>query len=190
MSIADNIKKRRLELGLSQQELASLIGYRSRSTIAKIEAGENKIPKGKIKKFATALNVTEEYVLKGTAIQNGYVKSGIIERKDKIRNTIAVILAGGKSIRNQQNIPNQFINLLGKPVIIYVLEAYQRHPLVDDIYVVCLKNWENILTAYSNQYGIHKLRAIFPAGETGVLSVKNGLEYLNYADDDIVILQE
>lgn len=52
------IKIRREELGLSQDELAKKIGYKSRSTIAKIESGENDIPQAKIKAFADALDTT------------------------------------------------------------------------------------------------------------------------------------
>ena len=179
-----------MELGISQQELADLLGYRSRSTITKIEAGENGIPKNKIRKFAAVLDTTEEYILKGNATSQTTkeIRSKVVNSNS--HKTVALILAGGKSTRNLQNIPNQFINVLGKPEIIYVLEAYQRHPLIDDIYVVCLRNWENILTAYSNQYGITKLRAVLPAGETGVLSVKNGIDSLLCANDDFVILQE
>ena len=57
MELYENIKHRREELGLSQQDLADMLGYKSRSTIAKIEAGENDIPQSKIKAFAIALKL-------------------------------------------------------------------------------------------------------------------------------------
>ena len=105
---------------------------------------------------------------------------------------VAIILAGGKSSRNQQNIPNQFINVVGKPVIVYCLEAYQAHPAIDDIYVVCLKGWEQIVTANAEQYQITKLRGLIPAASSGILSVKNGLVSIEnkYNRNDIVIFQE
>lgn len=53
-----NIRNRRIELGMSQEELAQKMGYTSRSTIAKIEAGKNDIPQSKIQAFAIALNTT------------------------------------------------------------------------------------------------------------------------------------
>ena len=62
MGIAENIKKRRMELNLSQQELADALGYKSRSTIAKIESGENEVPFSKIPKFARALDTSIEYL--------------------------------------------------------------------------------------------------------------------------------
>ena len=58
MELYKNIRNRRLELGLTQAELAKKIGYRSISTIAKIERGINDIPQSKIKAFADALNTT------------------------------------------------------------------------------------------------------------------------------------
>lgn len=185
MGIAENIKQRRMELGLSQQELADILGYKTRSTINKIEVGENHVPENKLAKYAKALDTTVEFLKTGVERPREYnvqIKAG--------KRTIAIILAGGKSTRNQQNIPNQFINVLGKPIIIYSLESYQHHPAIDDIYIVCLKDWENIVDVYAKQYGINKLRGIIPAGETGVLSVKNGIEALNCEEGDTVVLQE
>ena len=57
-SLYENIRQRREELGLSQWELAQRMGYTSRSSISKIESGENDIPQSKIKAFATALETT------------------------------------------------------------------------------------------------------------------------------------
>ncbi|MBR1372848.1 2-C-methyl-D-erythritol 4-phosphate cytidylyltransferase, partial [bacterium] len=86
----------------------------------------------------------------------------------------------------------QFINILGKPVIVYCLEAYQAHPSVNDIYVVCLKGWEKIVTAYADQFHISKLRCLIPAASSGILSVQNGINNIKeiYKDDVIIIFQE
>ncbi len=191
MGIAENIKRRRLELNLSQQELASAMGYRSRSTIAKIESGENDVPASKILMFAKVLDTSVEYIKTGIENEADHLT---YEQKDteEPHKNVAVILAGGKSTRNMQNIPNQFINVLGKPVIMYCLEAYQRHPAIDDIYIVCLKGWESIVEAYAKQYGIDKLRGIIQGGETGIKSVRKGIERIqnDYCDSDVIILQE
>lgn len=58
-----NIKNRRTELGMSQEELAEKMGYTSRSTIAKIEAGKNDIPQSKIQAFAKALDTTPGFLM-------------------------------------------------------------------------------------------------------------------------------
>lgn len=200
MSIGSNIKKRRFELRMTQQDLANALGYKTRSTIAKIESGENDVTQKKLYKFAKALDTTVEALIKGISESPRVfapIPSQTLNNTEELstgkRNkTVAVILAGGKSHRNQQNIPNQFINILGKPVIVYCLEAYQSHPAIDDIYIVCLKGWEQIVTAYAEQYRITKLRGLIPGASTGILSVKNGLEYLQseYNKEDTIIFQE
>lgn len=63
MELYKRIKKRREELGMSQQELATKMGYKSRSSINKIELGENDIPQSKIVSFAKALETTPEYLM-------------------------------------------------------------------------------------------------------------------------------
>lgn len=191
MSVGANIKKRRFELSMSQQELADAIGYKTRSTIAKIESGENDVTQKRLAKFAEVLDTTVE-ALMGIITPVSLATSYTTISSDKRNKSVAIILAGGKSIRNHKNIPNQFIDINGKPVIVYCLEAYQRHPAIDDIYVVCLKGWENIVTAYAEQFGITKLRGLIPAATSGILSVENGLDYVKekYNDEDIIIFQE
>lgn len=192
MSVGDNIKKRRFELRMSQQELADAMGYKTRSTIAKIESGENDVSQKKLQKFADVLDTTPE------ALISGYTSSVVesIQKPDsgslKRNKNIVVILAGGKSGRNQQNIPSQFINVNGKPIVVYCMEVYQSHPAIDDIYIVCVKGWENIVKAYAKQYGISKLKGIVFAGNSGIASLKNGLSYIkdSYSEDDMIIIQE
>lgn len=190
MSIGTNIKKRRYELKMSQSELARAMGYSSKSTIAKIESDENGVSSKKLEKFAKALNTTVEELVSGISLPT--VSDNTAANEIKGKKNIAVILAGGKSTRNQQNIPNQFISVFGKPIIIYSMEAYQSHPAIGEIYVVCLKGWESIVMSYAEQFGITKLKGIIPSGETGILSVKNAVDYLENKclDNDTVIFQE
>lgn len=58
-----NIKKRRLELGMTQSELARLAGYENRSSIARIERGDHDLPQSKIEEIAKALKVTPSYLM-------------------------------------------------------------------------------------------------------------------------------
>ena len=190
MSVGDNIKRRRFELKMSQQELADAMGYKTRSTIAKIEAGENDVSQKKLQRFAAILDTTPEALISGytaaPAIPAAEVRSAEQGR------VVAVILAGGKSARNRQNIPTQFLNVHGKPIIIYSMEAFQAHPSIDDVYVVCLKGWERIVKAYAEQYGISKLRGVIPGGSSGMNSLKNALDYIctRYSGEDLVVIQE
>ena len=61
--IGSNIQKRRKELGLTQEELAMKLGYKSKSTINKIELGINDLPQSKVAKFAEALATTPAYLM-------------------------------------------------------------------------------------------------------------------------------
>ena len=191
MSVGANIRKRRFELKMSQQELAEAMGYKTRSTIAKIESGENDVTQKKLQRFAAVLDTTVEALVAGTNAVEEDVALAQVEAGDNRRNAV-IILAGGKSGRNKQNIPNQFINIHDKPMIVYCLEAYQAHPAIDDMYIVCLKGWEDILRAYARQYRLTKLRGLIPGGSTGVMSLKNGIECIRkrYAPEDTIIIQE
>ena len=63
MKIGERIKKRRLDLKLSQEEIAQSLGYTSRSSISKIESGKNDIPHSKVADFAEALQTTPVYLM-------------------------------------------------------------------------------------------------------------------------------
>ena len=191
MSIGVNIKKRRFELKMSQQELADAMGYKTRSTIAKIESGENDVSQKKLQKFANVLDTTVAQL-----ISDFEPTDPITEKTQSFEyscnKNVAIILAGGKSGRNKQNIPSQFINVHGKPIIVYCMQAYQNHPAIDDVFIVCLKGWESIVSAYAKKYSISKLRGIIPAGSTGILSLKNAIDYIKpkYSPDDFIVIQE
>ena len=192
MSIGTNIRLRRMELGMTQQELATALGYTSRSTIAKIESGENDISYAKLTRFAQVLYTDVKQLIGETTVSAGDTESDFLSASDSGTRNVCVILAGGKSFRNEQNIPNQFINVRGKPVIIYSLEIYQEHPAIEAIYVVCLRGWENMLLSYAKEYGITKLKGIVAPGETGILSARAAIEHIRplYGGGDVVIIQE
>ncbi len=105
---------------------------------------------------------------------------------------IALIIAGGTGTRMGQDIPKQFINVHDKPVLIYTLEGFQRHPMIDAIEVVCIAGWENVVRAYAGQFGIDKLRWIVTGGATGQESIRNGVYNLEgkCADGDIVVIHD
>ncbi|MBO4899330.1 MAG: 2-C-methyl-D-erythritol 4-phosphate cytidylyltransferase [Lachnospiraceae bacterium] len=105
---------------------------------------------------------------------------------------IALIIAGGAGERMGQDIPKQFLTVNEKPVIVYTLEAFQRHPRIDEIAVVCIEGWEQTLRAYANQFDIDKLKNVFPGGNNGQSSIRNGIFGLrnNHADDDIVLIHD
>lgn len=105
---------------------------------------------------------------------------------------IAIIIAGGSGSRMGQNIPKQFINVYDKPVLIYTLEGFQRHPMIDAIEVVCIEGWEKVLQAYANQFNISKLQWITVGGDSAQESIRNGVYNLEgkVNDDDIIIIHD
>lgn len=105
---------------------------------------------------------------------------------------IALILAGGHGNRTAQDIPKQFMNVYEKPLIIYTLENFERHPELDGILVVCLDGWHEVLKAYARQYGISKLKWVVDGGDDGQESTKKGVEALKdvCGTEDIILVHD
>ena len=103
---------------------------------------------------------------------------------------IALIIAGGIGSRMNQDIPKQFINVYDKPVIVYTMEAFQKHPQIDAIEVVCLDGWHDVLRAYAKQFGIAKLENVVSGGKNGQDSIRNGLHDIisRHSDNDDIVL--
>ncbi len=105
---------------------------------------------------------------------------------------IAMVIAGGKGVRMNQDIPKQFLNINDKPVIIYTLLAFQQHPEIDAIMVVCIEGWQTILEAYAKQFDITKLKWITEGGENGQDSIRNGIKELakHCNPEDMVLIHD
>lgn len=105
---------------------------------------------------------------------------------------IALILAGGSGSRTEQSVPKQFISIYEKPIILYTLEAFERHPDVDAIIVSCISGWHDVLKGYAAADGITKLRWVIDGGENGQASARNALLTLEDVCDseDIVIIHD
>ncbi|MDR0307803.1 MAG: 2-C-methyl-D-erythritol 4-phosphate cytidylyltransferase [Chitinispirillales bacterium] len=105
---------------------------------------------------------------------------------------IALIIAGGTGKRTQQEIPKQFINVHDKPILLYTLGGFQKHPDIHAIAVVCLNGWQEILAAYTRQFDISKLKWVVDGGDTGQESIRNGVFelYKHGQADDIVIIHD
>ena len=91
---------------------------------------------------------------------------------------IALLTAGGVGSRMGLEIPKQFIHVNDKPVIIYTLEAFEKHPSIDAIIVVVLEGWEEVLKSYAKQFRISKLKWVVVGGKNGQESIYNGIQKL------------
>lgn len=105
---------------------------------------------------------------------------------------IAIIIAGGVGNRMGQSIPKQFINVYDKPILMYTLEGFEKHPMVDAIEVVCIEGWENVVWSYAKQYNITKLKWIVKGGASGQESIRNGVFNLEdkCSKDDVIIIHD
>lgn len=105
---------------------------------------------------------------------------------------IGLLIAGGSGNRMHQDIPKQFLTVNERPVIVYTMEAFEKHPEIDVIAVVCIAGWEQVLWAYAKQFNITKLKHVVQGGKNGQDSIRNGLFELekHYATDDIVLIHD
>ena len=103
---------------------------------------------------------------------------------------IALILAGGVGNRLGAKIPKQFIEVLGKPVLAYTIDAFEKHPEIDGILVACIKPYMNYMWEMKEKYGLSKLKWVTEGGDTFQGSVLNGIRFLEDKIDknDIVLI--
>ena len=106
--------------------------------------------------------------------------------------TVAILTAAGVGSRMGQDIPKQFIHVDNKPLIVYTMEVFQKHPGIDAMVVVTLPNWIDMVQAYANQFGITKLKWVVPGGSTGQESIRNGLMTIaaNCPEDTTVMVHD
>lgn len=101
-----------------------------------------------------------------------------------------ILLAGGIGKRMESDIPKQFIEVDGKPIIVYSIENFQRNPQIEKIVVVCVKDWEEHLRGLIKKYSLTKVQWIIDGGLTGHDSIRNGVFFLRdkiKSEDYIVV---
>ena len=106
----------------------------------------------------------------------------------------ALIFAGGTGKRmNTKTLPKQFLELHGKPIIIHTIEHFESHPEIKDIVVVCVDDWLDYCKDLLAKFNIKKVSQVVPGGETGQMSIFNGLEALQekyQGNDDYVLIHD
>lgn len=111
-----------------------------------------------------------------------------------IMKNIAVIFAGGSGSRmNTVSRPKQFLELHGKPIIIYTLELFDVHPNIDGIIVVCIEPWIPFLKEQIRKFEINKIKKIVSGGVTGQDSIYNGLiaaKEISMDEKNIVLIHD
>lgn len=104
----------------------------------------------------------------------------------------ALILAGGLDANFQMDIPKQFINVNNRPIIVYTLEVFQKHPEIEEIYVSCLEGWQEMVRVYARQFDITKLKLILAGGKDAQESTFRGLSMMKekMGTGDIVVVHD
>lgn len=103
---------------------------------------------------------------------------------------IVLLLAGGTGSRMGSEIPKQFIEVGGEPLIVHTMRALEKHPEVDCIVAVCIDGWEKQLRIWADEVGFRKLRDVVPGGGTRYESTRRGMESLSAADDDVIVVHD
>ena len=98
---------------------------------------------------------------------------------------IAVILAGGMGVRLGGNLPKQYIEVKGRPVISYCLAVFEEHSEVDAIWIVADEGWRDFLSKWT---GV-KLKGFSMPGKNRQLSIYNALvDISRYADEKNLVI--
>ena len=108
------------------------------------------------------------------------------------RKVIAVIFAGGTGVRMGAELPKQFIEVEGKPIMIHTLDLFENSPLVDEIYIACKEDYLALLKKLIIQFGISKVCGIVPGGTSALDSQYKGLSEAakNNPENAIVLIHD
>jgi len=106
---------------------------------------------------------------------------------------IGIILAAGKGARmGTTDRPKQFVEIHCKPIVVYTIQAFNTHPDIDYIAIVCLKEWFKTMNKWVEEYQLDKVKWIFEGGQTrqestyaGLIGISHDLSY-----DDIVVIHD
>ena len=104
---------------------------------------------------------------------------------------IAIILAGGTGSRLGGDIPKQYIEVSGKPIISYCLDKFENHTQIDNIVIVASEIWQDYIMSWIEKDNLSKFAGFAPAGSSRQHSIVNGMIKAKsigaVADDNIII---
>lgn len=105
------------------------------------------------------------------------------------RKVVAVIFAGGTGVRMGAELPKQFIEVEGKPIMIHTLDIFEKSSLVDEVYIACKADYLDLLKGLVEQYKISKVQGMVPGGTSALDSQYKGLaEAAKYNPEDTIVL--
>lgn len=194
LKLYENIRNRREELGMSQQDLADLLGYKSRSTIAKIESGENDIPQSKVMAFAKALKTTPAYLMGWRSdnnfsnnlkylVQQSDMTYGILAKKTNIDLRRIIKLVENKDDPNVKEASEiaKYFNISLTDLLEKKMTSFDYH---------CDEYGNDSMTSYDKieqdfGYGIRRIVEL--CSDLNVDGIKKVTDYINDLNDDYFI---
>lgn len=106
---------------------------------------------------------------------------------------VAVVFAGGTGKRmNTRSKPKQFLELHGKPILVYTLEVFNRHQEIDGIVLVVLESWIDYCEDLIKRFRLIKVKAVVAGGSSALESQRNGLLKASelYEPDSVVLIHD
>ena len=115
-----------------------------------------------------------------------------LEKCDKISNVmnIALIVFAGIGSRITSSVPKQFVKINNKELVVYAIEIFNEHPLIDEIVLVTSKDYLGYAKNFVYMHRLNKVNHIVEGGKNRQESVRNGLNAVNYGDNDIVLIHD
>lgn len=105
-----------------------------------------------------------------------------------------LILAGGVGQRMRRTgMPKQFLEVFGKPIIIYTLQKFEYCVDIDEVIIACHFSWKEYMESMIQRYGLKKVKAVVSGGKDRQDSVLNGVNYIKQsgaAEDDVVVIHD
>ena len=123
MTIGERIKKRRTELDLSQEEVANELGYKSRTSVFKVEQGITDLPLSKVKEFAKVLKTTPSYLM-GWEDDEGNLDVENLPKKEKLN--YEEFMEQSKFFFNDENVSEEDKELFFKSLQEIFLDSLKR----------------------------------------------------------------
>jgi len=105
---------------------------------------------------------------------------------------IAIVFAGGSGVRMGSGIPKQFLEINGKPIIVYTLQLFQYHDKIDKIYLSVLEQYIPYMKMLIEEYHLQKVAQVVSGGETAQDSIYHALKTAEQEnpDDSIVLIHD
>lgn len=117
-----------------------------------------------------------------------------MQKIGEIAMNYGLILAGGVGQRMRRTgMPKQFLEVFGKPIIIYTLQKFENCEDIDEVVIVCHSSWKDYMESMLPRYGIKKVKAVITGGKSRQDSILNGIKYIcnkGALDEDIVVIHD